>query len=153
MSARSTPRQWSFCPPARATNMYSTFSSYEFRSISCTWETIFETLVCCLPGVDLTEINSFLVSPPLFSQTLDFVSCEWMNLVCVGTLVAWEQLGFSSWLQLVYRDCFLVYTHIKICQIISFRYGPFVESHLYLNKDAKFFCLFVFSMKMILVIS
>ena len=29
-------------------------------------------------------INSFLVSPPLVSLSLDFVSSKWLNLVCLG---------------------------------------------------------------------
>ena len=46
-----------------------TFSLYEPRSIFSTLETIFgEMLVCCcLPSVGLTEINPFLLSPPLVS--------------------------------------------------------------------------------------
>ena len=39
-----------------------------------------ETLVSCLPGVGLTEINSFLSLP------LDFVSGKWPSLVCLGLI-------------------------------------------------------------------
>ena len=45
---------------------------------------IFEALVGCLPGVGLTEINSFPVSPPLVSLPLGFVSVQWPNLVGLG---------------------------------------------------------------------
>ena len=51
-----------------------------------TLETVFEMLVYCLLGVGLTEINPFPVSPPPFSLPLDFVSCQWLNLVSLGTL-------------------------------------------------------------------
>lgn len=53
-----------------------------------TWETVFETLVPCLPGVgvSLSEINSFHVPPPPVSLPLDFVSGEWPNLVYLEDL-------------------------------------------------------------------
>ena len=40
-------------------------------------------VVCCLPSVGITEINSFLVLSPLVSLPLDFVSGEWPNVVCL----------------------------------------------------------------------
>lgn len=39
-------------------------------------ETVFEMLVHRLPDAGLSEINSFLVSPPVDFLPLDFVSCE-----------------------------------------------------------------------------
>ena len=48
-----------------------TFSFYKLRSFS-TLETVFETLVRCLPGVGPTEINSCLVSPPLGFSAFGF---------------------------------------------------------------------------------
>jgi len=66
------------------THLCHTFSLYKPGSIFSILETIFEMLVHCLPGVGLTEINSFLVSPLLVSLPLDSVSREWVNLVCLG---------------------------------------------------------------------
>lgn len=43
-----------------------------------------EKLAYGLPGVDLTEINSFLVPLPLLPLPLDFVKGEWQSLVCLG---------------------------------------------------------------------
>ena len=48
-------------------------------------ETVLETLVCCLPSVALTEINSFLVSLPLVSLLLDFIRSKWPHLICLGS--------------------------------------------------------------------
>ena len=68
------------------TSLCPTFSLDKPRSIFSTLETVFEMLVFCLPGVGLTEINPFLVSPLLISLPVDFVSSEWPNLVCVVPL-------------------------------------------------------------------
>lgn len=43
-------------------------------------------LVHGLPGVGLTKISFFLVSPWLLSLVLDFVSHVWLTLVCPGSL-------------------------------------------------------------------
>lgn len=67
------------------TDLGHTFSLYKSGSIFSTLETA-ERIICCLPRVDLTEINSFLVSPPLVSLPLDFVRWEWLHLVCMGSL-------------------------------------------------------------------
>jgi len=61
-----------------------TFSLYKPGSIFSTLETAFGSLVPSFPSVGLTEINSFLVSPPLLSLPLNFVSGEWQSLVCLG---------------------------------------------------------------------
>lgn len=66
------------------TNICPACSLYKFSDIFGTLVTAFGTLVCCLLSVGLTEVNSFLVSPPLLS--LDFVNIKWLNLVCLGTL-------------------------------------------------------------------
>ena len=68
------------------TDLCPTFCLYKPSSIFGTLDTIFETLVHCLPGVGLTDINSFLVLPPLVSWPLDFVRGEWPNLVFGGPL-------------------------------------------------------------------
>lgn len=47
-------------------------------------ETVFERLIRCLPGVGLTEMNAFLVSPPLVSLPLGFVRGKRQKLVCLG---------------------------------------------------------------------
>lgn len=44
-------------------------------SISSTWEIVFETLVHCLSGAGITEINLFLVSLPLCLSAVGF--CHW----------------------------------------------------------------------------
>lgn len=41
-------------------------------------------LVSHHPSAVLTEINYFLVPPPLDSLPLDFVTSEWLSLVCLG---------------------------------------------------------------------
>ena len=68
-----------YWPPAVSTNLCSTFSLRECRNISSSLETVFEMIVGCLPHVGFTEINSFLVSPPL---SLCFwiwsVTCSWI---------------------------------------------------------------------------
>lgn len=46
-------------------------------------ETVFETLVCCLPSSGLTEVNPF-VFPPLSSLPMDFVRSKWPD--CLGPL-------------------------------------------------------------------
>ena len=86
------------CPPSCNHPLYPTFSLYKPGSIFGTVETILfycgdlilfgtvETLFYCLPSASLTEINSFLVPPPVISLSLDFVSDEWPNLVCLGPL-------------------------------------------------------------------
>ena len=66
------------------TDPCATFSLHKPGSVFSTLKTFFETLVHCLPSVDLTEINSFLVSPVLVPLPLGFVSSEWQNLVCLG---------------------------------------------------------------------
>lgn len=66
------------------TGLYRTFSLYKPGSIFITPEAIFETLVYCLSSASLTELNSFLVLPPLVSLPLDSVSSEWPILVCLG---------------------------------------------------------------------
>lgn len=58
-----------------------TLPLYKPGSISNTLETVFETLVHCLPDVGLTEINSLFISPPLVSVPLDLASSEGPNLV------------------------------------------------------------------------
>lgn len=50
------------------------------------WEIVFETLVHSLPHVDLTEISYFLASPRLLSLSLDSVSGEWLDPVCLVPL-------------------------------------------------------------------
>ena len=67
------------------TDLCPTLSFYKPTSIFSTLESVFETLAHCLPGGGLTEINPFLVLPPLVSLPLDFISGEWLNLVCSGT--------------------------------------------------------------------
>ena len=42
-------------------------------------------LVHCFPSVSLTAINSFLVFPSLISLPWDFVSGQWLSLVCLGS--------------------------------------------------------------------
>lgn len=56
------------------TYLCPTFSLCKPGSIFSTLETASETLAHYLLGVGLTEINSFLVLPPLPSLPLDFVS-------------------------------------------------------------------------------
>ena len=61
-----------------------TFSLYKSRPIFGTLETVFEILVCCLPRVGLTEINSFPVSPPLSL-------CLWILSAAIGqTWSIWD---------------------------------------------------------------
>lgn len=60
------------------------FSLHKPAGIFSTWETVFETLVWCLSGVGLSEINFFLILLPLISSPLDFVSSKWPDLVCLG---------------------------------------------------------------------
>lgn len=68
------------------TSLCPTFSLHNPGSAFSTLETVSETLVRCLPGADLPEINHFLVSPALICLPLDFVSSEWWNLVSLGAL-------------------------------------------------------------------
>ena len=51
-----------------------TFPFYKLGSIFGTLDTVFKTLVHCLPGVGFTEINSFFISPPFISPPLHFSS-------------------------------------------------------------------------------
>lgn len=62
------------------TDLCLTLPLYKPGSISNTLETVFETLVHCLPDVGLTEINSLFISPPLVSVPLDLASSEGPNL-------------------------------------------------------------------------
>lgn len=72
--------------PSPPTCMYPptfalTFPYINLGSIFRALEVVLETLVHSLPGGGLTEIHSCLVSPPLTSLPLAFVSGEWWNLV------------------------------------------------------------------------
>lgn len=49
---------------------------YKPGSVFGILETTFEMLVCCLPSVGLTEVNSSLVLSSLISLPLGFVSSE-----------------------------------------------------------------------------
>lgn len=62
-----------------------TFFLYKPISIFSILEVAFSMLFC-FPSVGLTEVNSFLVSPPLVSLPLDFVNGEWPNLLCLRPL-------------------------------------------------------------------
>ena len=68
-----------------------------------TLETVFEILVWCLPGVTLTEINSFPVSLSLVSVPLDFVSRKWLN---------WSVWDFWNWVFL--HSCILATSYITL---------------------------------------
>lgn len=57
---------------------------YKPGSVFSPLETIFGISVCWLPSVGLTETNSFLVSPPVVSLSLDFFGDERRTLVGVG---------------------------------------------------------------------
>ena len=70
----------------RLTRLCPTFSLYKPGRNPGTLETVLEILVCCLPSVALTEINSFLVPPLLIPLPSDFFSGEWLHLVCLGSL-------------------------------------------------------------------
>ena len=70
------------------THLCPAFSLYKPRGIFSTLETVFEMLIN-FPSVGLPEINSFLVSPPLVSLPLDFVSQEWLNPFCLWAPQAW----------------------------------------------------------------
>ena len=68
------------------TNLRSVFSLYKPRAFFSTLETIFSMLITLLPSdAGLTATNSSLVSPPLRSLPLDFVSGKQLNLVCLGS--------------------------------------------------------------------
>ena len=64
------------------------------KLFSALLETVFETRVYCLPGVGLTEINSFLVSPPLVTLPLAFVTGEW-----------WKQVYSGPWGHILQHPC------------------------------------------------
>lgn len=72
-----TPRRsslWSSRPTCR----YTPTPVPQFPYINCggtfgSLEIVFEMVVCCLPRVGLTKINSFLISLLLISLSLDFV--------------------------------------------------------------------------------
>ena len=66
------------------TDLCPTFSLHKAARIFVTLETVFEMLVCCLPDVSLTEINPFLLLPPLISLPLDSVRGEGPSLACLG---------------------------------------------------------------------
>lgn len=66
------------------TYLHLIFSLYTPGSTFGTLETAFGTQAHYLPGAGLTEINPFLILPPLLSLPLDFVSGEWPKLICLG---------------------------------------------------------------------
>lgn len=90
------------------TNLWSTFFFCELRSIFSTLKNIFEMLVHCLPSVGPTEINSFVVSPPLVSLPLDFISSKWPNLISLGPLqpgtIVPPQYLCSNYLRIHYKN-------------------------------------------------
>lgn len=53
--------------PHVPTNLCPTFALYEPGHLFSSLGTVFDMSVRCLPGVGLTEINSFPMSPPLIS--------------------------------------------------------------------------------------
>ena len=67
------------------TNLRPAFALFKLGCVLSTLETVSVTFVRCLPGIGLTEMNSFLVSPPLLSLPLDFPRGEWSNQVCLGS--------------------------------------------------------------------
>lgn len=92
MGNKTTPSSQRDCPEQQDPHdwlqdreTFAPVSFYKPGSISSTLKTIFETLVHCPPGVGLSEISPFLISPTLVPLPLDFASGERPNLVCLGS--------------------------------------------------------------------
>ena len=95
-----------YCPPVCTHWPLSHIFLYKPRSIFSILETVFETeiVVCYLPGVDLTEINSFLVSTPPVSLCLWILSAasSWIRSIWDP----WRQVSctLGPWLQYLPSD-------------------------------------------------
>lgn len=78
-----------YCPTVVPRDLCRTFSLYKPRSMFSTLETVFETLIHCLPGVRVTEINSFTSTPLIQWQVAEpglFGSLEPVILHCWAPL-------------------------------------------------------------------
>lgn len=106
------------------------FPYINLEVFSALLEIIFETLVACLLGVVLTEIDSFLVLPPFISLPLDFVSSEWLSPVCLGTpshqpgalaprLQGYRTIGESEYLSELWEFFVSFFQHFYMFKVIS----------------------------------
>lgn len=115
-----------YCPLAVSTDFCPTFSLYKSRNIFSSLETVFEIIVCCLPGVGLTEINSFFVSPSLS-----------LCLRILSMASGWVWFVWGPWSQVLLHPC--AWLCIYPCYICS----PYISCSP-ARKVSKFHCSEVF---------
>ena len=100
------------------TDLCPTFSLYKPGSIFSTLETVFETLDRGIPGVGSTEINPFLVAPPLISLPLDFCQQQVARPGLFGTL--WAKLLHPCALVTISSFFIAVMMCWALCMLIHF---------------------------------